>query len=102
MLHRHGNLWRFFTAAKLEARGARCKHIVRRQTSGRPHAADAGTQKKKHTIHKRGESTKQKRKGESVSWAANYKQEYDSSKMQQLLGLVELRESAPSTSLVVP
>eukprot|EP00965_Chrysotila_dentata_P238940 6202809-Pleurochrysis_carterae.AAC.1 len=62
LVARHGNLWRFSTA-KLEARGARCKHIVRRQTSARPRSKDNGTRKTTHTIQKRGGSMRQKQKG---------------------------------------
>eukprot|EP00965_Chrysotila_dentata_P203307 6181637-Pleurochrysis_carterae.AAC.2 len=39
--HLIGNLWRMSTA-KLEARGNRCKFVVRRQTSACPRAADSG------------------------------------------------------------
>eukprot|EP00965_Chrysotila_dentata_P183306 6053134-Pleurochrysis_carterae.AAC.1 len=67
---RRGNLWKYSTA-KLEARGAMCKHILRRQTSAQPRKKPgvdgAGSAKSRCVIQKRGGSA-------------------------QLLGLIALRE----------
>eukprot|EP00965_Chrysotila_dentata_P116456 3849523-Pleurochrysis_carterae.AAC.1 len=67
---RRGNLWKYATA-KLEARGARCKHIVRRQTSARPRMKEGkggfGTGRVRAVIAKRGGSEKQKRMGVVVT-----------------------------------
>ena len=87
---RRGCLWPYSTA-KLEARGARCKHIVRRQTSARPRAAAGGTAKTKQSIAKRGSAT-QKRMGQAVQGRTSYRQGYNSSQMNQLLGIMALRE----------
>eukprot|EP00965_Chrysotila_dentata_P260314 6213859-Pleurochrysis_carterae.AAC.2 len=91
-----GNLWRFSTA-KLESRGARCKHVVRRQTCARSRAAQtaaagAGTAKTRAVIHKRGGSAVEKRAQIVVSGSTEYAQSYNSSQMQQLISFVALRE----------
>ena len=91
MGHRRGNLWPYSTA-KLEARGGRCKHIVRRQTSARPRAAQGGVAKTKHSIAKRGGSKAQKKKGIVVEGSTSFQKGYNSSQMCQLLGMVALRE----------
>eukprot|EP00965_Chrysotila_dentata_P226135 6195220-Pleurochrysis_carterae.AAC.5 len=60
---KRGNLWNYSTT-KLEARGARCKHAVRRQTCPCIRAeagkANAGTAKTKAIIAKRVGSKRQK------------------------------------------
>ena len=89
--YRRGNLWPYSTA-KLEARGARCKHVIRRQTSARPRAAAGGTKKTKHSIAKR-LSAADKRKGLAAEGTTVYKAGYNSSQMTQLLGMVALREA---------
>ena len=89
---RRGNLWPYSTA-KLEARGARNKHVIRRQTSARPRAAAGGTAKTTQSIAKRGGNRRQKRKGLVVQGSTSYQQGYDSSQMHQLLSLTALRES---------
>ena len=87
---KRGNLWPYSTA-KLEARGARCKHVVRRQTSARPRAAAGGTLKTTHSIGKRG--TKAQRRAKAVpAGKKHYQQGYDSSQMSQLIGMVALKE----------
>ena len=88
---RRGNLWPYSTA-KLESRGAKCKHISRRQTSARPRAAAQGTAKTKQSIAKRGTAA-QNCAGVVVPKAStSYQQGYNSSQMSQLLGMVCLRE----------
>ena len=82
-----GNLWPWSTA-KLEARGARCKRIVRRQTSGRGRSVA----KVDVTIKKKGTAV-QRRKGEAPSDQVKVlKRAYDSSRCSQLLGMIGLRE----------
>ena len=89
---RLGNLWKYSTA-KLEARGARAKMIVRRQTSARPRAADKGTAKTKQTISKRGGSKRAQKKGHvCTAEVTQYSQGYNSSQQAQLLAMLAIRE----------
>eukprot|EP00965_Chrysotila_dentata_P259094 6213448-Pleurochrysis_carterae.AAC.1 len=80
------------STAKLEARGNRCKFVVRRQTSARPRAAQAGTTKASVTIKKRGGNQAQKGKGVLVQGTTTFQQGYNSSQMAQLVGVLGLRE----------
>ena len=83
-----GNMWRFSTA-KLEARGAVCKKIVRRQTSGRKRSVD----KVAHVIQKKRTTKKQRKAGQPASMTHFVqKRGYNSSRCAQLLGMMGLRE----------
>eukprot|EP00965_Chrysotila_dentata_P159187 5258663-Pleurochrysis_carterae.AAC.1 len=95
---RRGNLWKLSTG-KLKARGAQCKRVVRRQTCARPRAlkdaaaqwAAAGRATGRATIRERGGTQTQKKKSMIVTGATEYKQSYDSSQMQKLLGMIALQ-----------
>ena len=65
---------------------------MRRQTCARPRAALGGTAKTKESISKRGGSAAQKKKGIIVRGSTTYKKGYDSSQMQQLIGMTALSE----------
>ena len=99
-----GNLWRFSTA-KLESRGARCKKIMRRQTSARPRSIA----KREHTLkattigrpseskppslrrHKKRLSNRSKTGSKTVvKKASSHRQSYNSSQSEQLLAKVAI------------